>query len=252
MITNIKQKDKRMRTLNILTGASSEIGTKLKKHIDADYNVVLYNNSFKGYEDSYLINCNLNDYDAYDTIGTELVEICNKVAPQCINLIHMAGILVKHDLRDKLNYRDWEKMFRVNCFSFYWLAKIVSNIIAERKSVETGCFVAVSSNLTYRVNHNNAGYIASKAALEGIVKQLAYDCGDRGIRCNAIAPGYFRSNMSGDSYKEIESIIKNNTPLHRVGMADEISSVIEFILSSKASWVNGQVIIVDGGNTIGF
>lgn len=241
-----------MKILNIVTGASSEIGTKLKKYIDADYNIVLYNNSFKGYEDSYLINCDLNDYNAYDTIEAKLDEICDKVAPQCINLIHMAGVLVKHDLRDKPNYSDWEKMFRVNCFSFYWLAKIVSNIISKRKSVETGCFVAVSSNLTCRVNHNNAGYIASKAALEGIVKQLAYDCGDRSIRCNAIAPGYFRSNMSGDSNKEIERIIVNNTPLHRLGMADEIANVIDFIVSSKASWVNGQVIIVDGGNTIGF
>lgn len=241
------------KTLNIITGASSEIGKYLKKYVDKDYNIVLYNKSIEYYQESILINCDLNDNTKYKEVEKEIIKICDEIKPEKINIIHMAGVLYRQDLEETWDYPEWEKMFKVNCFSFYWIAKVVLNVISNRTYFYSGSFVAVSSNLTNRVNHNNAGYIASKAALEGIVKQLAYDFGNKNIRCNAIAPGYFRSgiNNSGNDCN-VEKIIINNTPLKRLGTANDMASVIGFFLDEKSSWVNGQVIIVDGGNTIGY
>lgn len=241
-----------LKIINILTGVSSEIGQQLKKSIAGDSNIVLYNNSYKNYEESYLIKCNLDDLNNCFSVENRIKKICVDIMPHRINVIHMAGILFEQSINKEFSCSEWEKMFRVNCVSFYWLSKLVHNIMTQNPNIESGSFVAVSSNLTKRVAHNNAGYAASKAALESVVKQIAYDCGDQNIRSNAIAPGYFKSNMSKGTSSIIEQVIIRNTPLHRLGDASNMADVISYIISPESAWVNGQIIIVDGGNTVGF
>lgn len=241
-----------LNTLNILTGVSSEIGQQLKEYITEDKNIVLYNNSYKNYEDSYLLKCDLNDLSNCISVERKIKNICVDVNPQCINIIHMAGVLFEQNINKEFTCSEWERMFRVNCISFYWLSKLVYNIMVYNPIIESGSFVAVSSNLTNRIAHNKAGYIASKAALESVVKQIAYECGAQNIRCNAISPGYFKSNMSKGTSSMVEQMIINNTPLYRLGDASNMADVISYIISPKSSWINGQIIVVDGGNTVGF
>ena len=127
-----------------------------------------------------------------------------------------------------------------------------AQLYEEIKKINNGTIIAVSSNLTERVNANTASYIASKAALEVITKQLAYELGQYNTNCNSISPGVFFSKMSSNISTEKMEEIKRNTPLNRIIDETEIKDVILTMLEDKMSWITGQNIIADGGNTIGF
>ena len=167
-----------------------------------------------------------------------------------INIIYIAGRHEKQIL--PLEYEEidkWNEIFNINCVSFYY---IVSILYEEIRKINNGCILTVSSNLTEKVNANTASYIASKSALEAITRQLAYELGKFNIRCNSISPGVFFSNMSrGIPSSKIEEI-KRNTPLKKIVDEKVIKDIIIMMLDNKMSWVTGQNIIADGGNTIGF
>ncbi|MDR2410637.1 MAG: SDR family oxidoreductase [Bacteroidales bacterium] len=238
--------------LNIITGATGALGTSLFKKIDKNNSIIISRNNSTSYQNGFKIRCDLSKPEEYESLGKEIVSVSNKMQPTQINIIHMAGILINEKTNEKFIADDWTNMFNVNCLSFYFLAKTVYFIANKNANFNSGSFVAITSNLTSRVNHNNPGYIATKAALESIVKQLAYDMGSKNIRSNGIAPGYFPSQMSKDVKVPMQEIIMKNTPLQRCGTADDISDIIAFLLSENSAWITGQIILADGGNTIGF
>ncbi|MFR7944628.1 SDR family NAD(P)-dependent oxidoreductase [Sellimonas intestinalis] len=141
------------------------------------------------------------------------------------------------------------KFFWVNTFSFYF---IVSELVDLFKLIRRGNIIAVSSNLTKLVNNDTAAYIGAKAALEKITVQLAYQLGEYNICCNIICPGFFFSAMSNNIPLKVLEEIKKNTPLNQVVTEETIATVILDILCSKNLGMTGQIITVDGGNTIGF
>lgn len=96
---------------------------------------------------------------------------------------------------------------------------------------------------------NNPGYVTSKAAISGLMKALAHDLSSRKIRCNSIAPSYFKTNMTKKSFfnNERKKLIDNKNYLHRWGKINEVVDVIIYLLSNKSSFINGQEIRVDGG-----
>jgi NAD(P)-dependent dehydrogenase (short-subunit alcohol dehydrogenase family) len=95
-----------------------------------------------------------------------------------------------------------------------------------------------------------AGYVASKAGLMGLTRELAASWGPQGIRVNAIAPGFFHSRLADPAIELVEPSIKARNPIPRVGEAGELKGVAVFLASSASSYITGQVIVVDGGATI--
>ena len=95
-----------------------------------------------------------------------------------------------------------------------------------------------------------AGYVASKAALLGLTRELAATWGGQGIRVNAIAPGFFHSRLADPVIELLEPEIQRRNPIPRVGAAGELKGVVVFLASDASSYVTGQTIIVDGGGTI--
>jgi NAD(P)-dependent dehydrogenase (short-subunit alcohol dehydrogenase family) len=95
-----------------------------------------------------------------------------------------------------------------------------------------------------------AGYVASKAALIGLTRELAASWGPQGIRVNAIAPGFFHSRLADAVIEHIEPDIKLRHPIARVGNAGELKGVAVFLASDAASYITGETIVVDGGGTI--
>jgi NAD(P)-dependent dehydrogenase (short-subunit alcohol dehydrogenase family) len=114
-----------------------------------------------------------------------------------------------------------------------------------------GAIVAVSTIGARTVHPEVAPYCASKAALELLVRNLAYELGPRGIRVNAVAPGLIVTEMSrvlwDDGQTEAESDL---LPLGRLGQPDDIAAAICFLLSDASSWMTGQVVDVEGGRTL--
>ena len=95
-----------------------------------------------------------------------------------------------------------------------------------------------------------AGYAASKAGLLGLTRELAASWGRRGIRVNAIAPGFFHSRLADPAIRYAEPSIKERNPIPRVGDAGELKGVAVFLASDASNYITGQVIVVDGGRTI--
>ena len=94
------------------------------------------------------------------------------------------------------------------------------------------------------------GYAASKAGLMGLTRELAATWGGRGIRVNAIAPGFFHSRLADPAIEKVEPHIKAYSPIPRVGEAGELKGVAVFLAADASNYITGQVIVVDGGRTI--
>jgi len=112
-----------------------------------------------------------------------------------------------------------------------------------------GQIVNVSSINSIRGFRGVAVYAAAKAGLDGMSRSLARELGPMNIRVNSVVPGYFDSDMTAGVTLDDRSRIQKRTPLGRLGTADEVLSVIQFLISPASSFITGQTLVVDGGLT---
>jgi gluconate 5-dehydrogenase len=123
----------------------------------------------------------------------------------------------------------------------------------EMLKAKRGVIINIASVAGMRSSTNGphyAGYVASKAALMGLTRELAATWGRDGIRVNAIAPGFFHSRLADAVIEYVEPELQRRNPIPRVGAAGELKGVALFLASDASSYITGQTIIVDGGATI--
>jgi 3-oxoacyl-[acyl-carrier protein] reductase len=111
----------------------------------------------------------------------------------------------------------------------------------------TGSIVNISSIVGVHGNAGQSNYAASKAGLIGLTKALAKELGGRGIRVNAIAPGYIATELTDALPQQAREAILGNTPLGRLGEPADVARAVRFLCSDAAAFVTGEVIAVDGG-----
>ena len=140
-----------------------------------------------------------------------------------------------------------EQMLAINLQASILLAKECSRLMLAR---ESGCIVNVSSIIAQRGFAGLSAYAATKAGMIGFTRSLARELGPKGIRVNAICPGYLETEMSSSLDDRQRSQIVRRTPLGRLGRIDDVVPVIEFLLSPAASFMTGQVLTIDGGASI--
>lgn len=141
----------------------------------------------------------------------------------------------------------FEWAFRLNVFAGFRLCQQVAPHMAERGH---GAIVNISSMAGENRNADMASYASSKAAVNHLTRNLAFDLGPRGIRVNAIAPGAIRTHaLSTVLTPEIERQMLRHTPLGRLGEPDDIANACLFLVAPISSWVSGQVLTVSGGGT---
>jgi len=112
-----------------------------------------------------------------------------------------------------------------------------------------GCIINISSVVGLRGTAGASVYSATKAALDGLTRSLARELGPRGIRVNAVAPGYLETDMTDALTEEQRVRILRRTPLGRLGTVEDVTGVIRFLMSPEARFMTGQTIVVDGGLT---
>jgi 7-alpha-hydroxysteroid dehydrogenase len=140
---------------------------------------------------------------------------------------------------------DFERAFRLNVFSVFRLTQLTAPHMRARGG---GAVVTISSMAGENTNRDMASYASSKAAVNHLARNIAFDLGPSGIRVNAIAPGAIRTQaLASVLTPEIEQAMLAGTPIGRLGTPQDIAYACLFLCAPCSSWVSGQVLTVSGG-----
>ena len=158
-------------------------------------------------------------------------------------LVNNAGI-TRDNLLLRMTEQDWDAVLTVNLKSAFNLTKSVQRYMIKQRG---GSIINMSSVVGVNGNAGQSNYSASKAGLIGFTKSIAQELGSRGIRCNAIAPGFIETEMTHKLPDDVREAWIKTIPLRRAGKPEDVANVATFLASEFSSYVSGQVINVCGG-----
>jgi 3-oxoacyl-[acyl-carrier protein] reductase len=158
-------------------------------------------------------------------------------------LVNNAGV-TRDTLIARMSDEDWEVVVDTNLRGTFNTCRAVARKMLRRK---TGSIVNLSSVVGVHGNPGQANYAASKAGIIGLTKALARELGSRGVRVNAIAPGYIATELTDVLNDQQRVLILQNTPLGRLGEPDDVAGAVRFLCSDEAAFITGEVLLVDGG-----
>ena len=158
-------------------------------------------------------------------------------------LINNAGI-TKDNLLMRMGEDDFDKVMEVNLKSVFNMTKACQRVFLKNRK---GSIINMSSVVGVKGNAGQSNYAASKAGIIGFSKSIAQELGSRSIRCNVIAPGFIKTEMTDNLSDSIIESWTENIPLKRPGESNDVANLCLFLASDLSSYITGQVINVDGG-----
>jgi NAD(P)-dependent dehydrogenase (short-subunit alcohol dehydrogenase family) len=174
-------------------------------------------------------------------------------------LINNAGVVYKPQKpggdgsipTEEVDPENWDRVIKINLSAVFYCTQKVGQLMIEQGS---GSIINIASMSAYVGNlgrHNNA-YCASKGGVVMFTRQLAADWAEKGIRLNAIGPGYMRTEMGAGPLNDpkIKDLIETMTPMRRPGVPEDLQGTAVFLASDASSYITGQTILVDGGYTL--
>ena len=157
-------------------------------------------------------------------------------------LVNNAGITMD-TLLMRMTEQQWDTVINVNLKSVFNFTKCVQRTMLKNRA---GSIVNLSSVVGVHGNAGQGNYSASKAGIIGFTKSIAHELGSRNIRCNAVAPGFIITEMTGKLTDEQRKLWEENIPMKRGGTPDEVANVCIFLASDLSSYVSGQTISICG------
>jgi 3-oxoacyl-[acyl-carrier protein] reductase len=157
--------------------------------------------------------------------------------------VNNAG-LTRDGLLARMSDEDWRTVIDTNLSSVFYTCRAVTRPMMKRRG---GSIVNISSVVGVHGNWGQTNYAASKAGIIGFTKSIARELGSRGVRANVVAPGYVRTQLTDVLPEEATAALVSATPLGRVAEAHEIAGAVRFLASDAASFITGDVLLVDGG-----
>jgi 3-oxoacyl-[acyl-carrier protein] reductase len=158
-------------------------------------------------------------------------------------LVNNAG-LTRDGLLARMSDDDWRTVIETNLSSVFYTCRAVTRPMMKKRG---GSIVNISSIVGVHGNWGQTNYAASKAGIIGFTKSLARELGSRNIRANVVAPGYVKSQLTDVLPEEATKAMVDNTPLGRIAQPEEIAGAVRFLASDDASFITGDVLLVDGG-----
>lgn len=180
-----------------------------------------------------------SDYDAAQKLVEDVLAEFGKIDI----LVNNAGI-TKDNLMLRMSKEDWDTIIKVNLDSVFNLTKAVIKPMMKAKS---GSIINMTSVVGVKGNAGQANYAASKAGVIGFTKSVALELGSRNIRCNAVAPGFIETEMTGALDEKTVQGWRDAIPLKRGGQPEDVANACVFLGGEMSAYVTGQVLNVDGG-----
>jgi 3-oxoacyl-[acyl-carrier protein] reductase len=182
--------------------------------------------------------------DVTDAAGADaFVQRCMAELGGLTALINNAGI-TRDGLLIRMTEDDWDRVISINLKGTFICAKAAVKVMMKARY---GKVVNIASVVGVSGNAGQANYVASKAGIIGLTKTMAKEMGGRGIRTNAVAPGFIATDMTDQLAPEVKEAYQKNIPLGYFGSPDDVARVCAFLVSTDADYINGQVLVVDGG-----
>jgi NAD(P)-dependent dehydrogenase (short-subunit alcohol dehydrogenase family) len=225
----------------IITGASKGIGRAVALYLaQMNYEVHGTYNTSKDEADKLTSEHGITFHQADLSNREDTQRLAQELAslPNIYGLVNDAGIWVADNL-DDMDYANWDQTLEINL-----TAPLILSLAIGKVMHPSGSIVNIASTDGTQGAYNGLSYSASKAALINLTQTLGIHFGPKGVRVNAIAPGWIDTAMVSEASAQASMEM---TPLGRNGRPEEIAHVVEFLLSDKASYINAETIVVDGG-----
>jgi len=158
-------------------------------------------------------------------------------------LVNNAGI-TRDGLIARMSDADWRAVLDTNLGGTFHTCRAAARAMMKRRA---GSIVNVTSVVGLHGNPGQTNYAAAKGGIVGFTKALARELALRGVRVNAVAPGYIESRLTDVLPEEVQQAILGNTPLARLGRPEDVAEAVRFLCSDEASFITGEVLLVDGG-----
>ena len=158
-------------------------------------------------------------------------------------LVNNAGITMDRTIR-KMTPEEWDKVLQVNLHGTFYMCRAVLPHMIDRGY---GRIVNISSVIGEIGNIGQANYAASKAGLFGLTMSMARECASKGITVNSVAPGFIRTEMVEAIPEEVLAKVVARVPCGRLGEADEVARVVEFLVAPESGYITGDVYSINGG-----
>jgi 3-oxoacyl-[acyl-carrier protein] reductase len=233
----------------VVIGGSGAIGSEICKRLAGEnyntYFTYLKNQvsasemeqAFPGY--LHGVSCDVRNHEEVEAFIDRVKKECGRVDV----LINCAGISGESLFVNK-SVDEWKQVLETNLFSVFYSCRSVVPIMLEQYS---GVIINVSSILGTFGIPGMEDYCASKSAIIGFTQSLASEVARFGIRVNCISPGMIDTQMSVGAQKQIGKSVKKLIPCREFGTAENVADLMEFMISDKASYINGENILVGGG-----
>jgi 3-oxoacyl-[acyl-carrier protein] reductase len=235
----------------VVTGAGRGIGESIARRLAGEGAAiavcdVMLDNAQQVVTDLAKSGTKASAYAVNVTDSKQVKEVCDKIVADFGRidiLVNNAGI-TRDGLLLRMSDEDWDAVLGVNLKGAFLFTRAIGRTMLQQRS---GAIVNIASIVGVVGNAGQANYSASKAGLIGFTKTVAKELASRGIRSNAVAPGFIQTPMTDKLSPEARKAQTDFIALKRLGLPEDVANVVLFLASDLSSYVTGQVICVDGG-----